>query len=83
MMDMMLPKTFAFKCSTNEKYENQYYTLLLTRCSLRAETLQTVLVLTENKEGEMEDNTEKKRAIEVERGNLNLERERRRVIMWK
>lgn len=50
----------------------------------RAKTLLTVLVLTENKEGEIEGKVEKKkRAIEVERGNLSLERERRRVIMWK
>lgn len=33
--------------------------LLLTRCSLRAETL---LVLTENIEGEIEDNVEKKKS---------------------
>lgn len=80
MMDMMLSKNFDLKCSTNKKNENQYYMLLLSRCNLRAETL---LVLTENIEGETEDNVEKKRATEVERGNLNLERERRRVIMWK
>lgn len=42
-----------------------------------------MLVLTENEEGEIEGKVEKKRATEVERGNLNLERERRRVIMWK
>lgn len=55
----MLSKNFNSKCSTNKKNFNQYCTLLLTRCSLRAENL---LVLTENIEGEMEDNVEKKKS---------------------
>lgn len=55
----MLSKNFNSKCSTNKKNENQYCMLLLTRCSLRAETL---LVLTENIEGEIEDNVEKKKS---------------------